>query len=66
MKIPEKQWIKKVDAATILVMRRCLRNYLLIFFGLTSTTGVVHLLAPTIHVESLVTLTSALCKSKIL
>ena len=34
--------------------------------GLTSTTGVIHLLAPTIHVESLVTLTSALCKSKIL
>ena len=36
MKNPEKQWIKKVDAAIILVMRRCLRNYLLIFFGLTS------------------------------
>ena len=34
MKIPEKHWIKKVDAAMILVMRRCLRNYLLIFFGL--------------------------------
>ena len=34
MKNPEKQWIKKVDAAMILVMRRCLRNYLLIFFGL--------------------------------
>ena len=34
MKNPEKQWIKKVDAAIILVMRRCLRNYLLIFFGL--------------------------------
>ena len=27
MKNPEKQWIKKVDAAMILVMRRCLRNY---------------------------------------
>ena len=35
MKIPEKQWIKKVDAAMILVIRRCLRNYLLIFFGLS-------------------------------
>ena len=35
MKNPEKQWIKKVDAAIILVMRRCLRNYSLIFFGLT-------------------------------
>ena len=34
MKNPEKQWIKMVDAAIILVMRRCLRNYLLIFFGL--------------------------------
>ena len=38
MKIPEKQWIKKFDAAMILVMRRCLRNYLLIFFGLTVWT----------------------------
>ena len=34
MKNPEKQWIKKVDAAIILVMRRCLRNYLLIFLAL--------------------------------
>lgn len=27
--------IKKVDAAMILSMRRCLRNYILIFFGLS-------------------------------
>ena len=27
MKSPEKQWIKKVDAVMILVMRRFLRNF---------------------------------------